>query len=403
MNTNIFIAIAVIIIAGVVSSCEKVAVDEPEQLNYFMKLYGNYYNDRLNSIDITNNENIVLAGERTLEEGDVAGWLIMTDQAGMVEVERTYHLDNNVRVLGAYVRDNIYFTACEINPVSPHNGWVLVYDEMLNLTDSLSFSIDIEKVIGVEFLKMSDQVRFLLHGNNGNTDEILIYEIGDDNAVHLISRNEMYGTLQGRLYVYETANNTLYLAGSVPEIAGQVGPDAKSNIMVSCVMNDNIVWSYSHGEIGVSELCAGIVSVDDQLLVGGSQKISDENHFADSLFIYKLDDYGQIQSNQSVLLTGPNRAYEMMLNSNNELVWTGERKIDERNIRIFMARTTLNGQIILEVEYGDRGYSSGRRITMLPESSSGFLLSGILSTSGVSEDANDVLVIKVDKNGDWIE
>jgi hypothetical protein len=91
-----------------------------------------------------------------------------------------------------------------------------------------------------------------------------------------------------------------------------------------------------------------------------------------------------------------------VLNGIEELVWSGERNIDERNIRIFMARTTLNGQTKLETEYGDRGYSSGRRITMLPGVDRGFLLSGILSTSGVSEDANDVLVIKVDKNGDWI-
>ena len=110
-----------------------------------------------------------------------------------------------------------------------------------------------------------------------------------------------------------------------------------------------------------------------------------------------------MQDEQSVVLEGASRAFEMVLNGNDELVWTGERKIDERNIRIFMARTTLNGQIMLEAEYGDRGYSSGRRITMLPVSISGFLLSGVLSTSGVGEDANDVLVIKVDENGDWIE
>ena len=271
MKTILLPVIVLIIVSGIMTSCEKVAVDKPEQLDYFMKLYGNYYNDRLNSVDITNNENIVLAGERTLEEGEVEGWLIITDESGMVEVERTYHLNNDVRVLGAHVRDNIYFTACEINPSSPHNGWVMVYDEMLNLTDSVAFSVDVETVIGVEFLEMSDQVRFLLHANNGTTDEILIYEIGVDNDVQLISRNEMYGTLQGRLYVFEKANNLLYLAGSVPEVAGQEGPNAKSNIMVSCLMGDNLVWSYSYGEIGVSELCAGIVSVDGQILVGGSQ------------------------------------------------------------------------------------------------------------------------------------
>jgi len=403
MKANIFITIITLLVISTFYSCEKVTVDKAEKLDYFMKLYGNYFNDRLNGIDITNDGRIIIAGDRVLEEGNLEGWLVITDQEGMVEQERTYNLDNDVRVFSAYFRQNSYFTACEMTPTGEHNAWVLVYDESMNFTDSLAFSVDIETVLGIAFLQHSDQVRFLLHGNNGLTDEVIIYEIGTDNAVHLISRNEMYGELQGRLYVHETTNDVLYLAGSVPEVAGQSGPDAKSNIMVSCMMDDNLVWSYSLGEPNVSELCSGVVLVNDYLLVGGSQKLSEEHHFADNLFIYELNNYGQLQATYDVETNAMSRSYQMMLNGENELVWTGESKVDERTIHIFMARTTLNGQVILETEYGDRGYSSGRRITMLPGVDRGFLLSGILSTSGVSEDANDVLVIKVDQNGDWIE
>jgi hypothetical protein len=403
MKTIISTTLVIILLSGIISSCEKVTVDEPEQLNYFMKLYGNYFSDRLNGIDIAENERILIAGDRTLEEGELEGWLIITDKEGMVVNEKAYNLNNDVRVLGTHTGINNYFVACEINPTGLHNGWVLVYDETMEMIDSLDFSIDIEAIKGVEFLKKSGQTKFLLHGNNGNTDEILIYEIVPNSSVQLMSRNEIYGELNGRLYVFEGANDTLYLAGSVPEVAGATATDVKSNILVSCLHNDNLLWSYSHGEYEVSELCSGIVYINNQLLIGGAQKISDEHHFANELFIYELDHNGQLYATQIFTPKGQSRAYEMLLNGNDELVWTGERKIDERNIRIFMARTTLNGQVILETEYGDRGYSSGRRITKLPGIDQGFLLSGILSTSGVSNDANDVLVIKVDKNGDWIQ
>jgi hypothetical protein len=399
MKTNILIVI--ILILGMIASCKKVSVDKPEKLDYFMKLYGNYFNDRLNGVDITDDERIVLAGDRTLEEGEIEGWFIITDDEGMVQFERKYNFENDIRVFETSVNQSTYFIACEVNQGSSHNGWVVVYDENMMFSDSLSFTVDIETIKSIQFLEKSQQERFLLHGNNGSTDEVLIYEIGTDNGVHLISRNEMYGELEGRLYIFENSQSTIYMAGSVPEVAGQSGTGT-SNIMVSRLDNDNIVWSYSIGDPGESELCAGIVFTDNQLFIGGSKKLSEEHYFADKLFIYKLNDYGQVAAIHDVETNGASRSFEMVLNGADELVWTGERKVDERTIRIFMARTTLNGQIKLEAEYGDRGYSSGRNITMLPGIERGFLISGILSTSGVSEDANDVLVIKVDKNGDWI-
>lgn len=402
MKTKILISILIISVLTIFTGCEKASVDKPQQLEYFMKLYGNYFNDRLNGIDITENEHIVIAGDRTLDEGELEGWLVITDQEGMVAKQRAYNMENDVSVFATHVRNDIYFTACELNPDGVHNGWVLVYDESMNLSDSLSFTVNIESIRNVEFLQKSEQIRFLLHGNNGNADEVLIYEIGADNTVQLVSRNQFYGELQGRLYLYEAGNNVLYLASSVPEVDGQTSVGSKSNILVSCLMNDNLVWSYSHGEVGVSEFCSGVAYVNGQILVGGSQRVSDEHHFAEQFFIYELNENGQIEQTQLMTPNGPSRAFEMVLNGDDELVWIGERKIDERNTRIFMARTTLNGQTKLETEYGDRGYSSGRRITMLPGVDHGFLISGILSTSGVSEDANDVLVIKVDKNGDWI-
>ena len=90
-------------------SCNEIPADSPKSLDYFMKFYGNYHNDNLYDISITQNEEIVLAGYRSVNEDQEEAWIIKTGTNGMVEWEKAYSGLNNHRGYGLLVNENIYF------------------------------------------------------------------------------------------------------------------------------------------------------------------------------------------------------------------------------------------------------------------------------------------------------
>jgi hypothetical protein len=88
----------------------------------------------------------------------------------------------------------------------------------------------------------------------------------------------------------------------------------------------------------------------------------------------------------------------MIVNGDNEFAFIGER-VDDQNSKVFMARTSLTGDVLSENEYGYKGLNRGRFIINLPGENKGFIIAGNISTSA---DAKDILVIKANETGEWI-
>ncbi len=390
-------------IVSLVFSCEKTTVDQPVELQYFMKIYGDYFNDHLSDVDVVESEDIALAGYRTKLEGLEEGWLIYTDAQGMVKWDKTLSETFNTRGYGVCIKDGVYFAACHFpHTAGMQRGIVYHFSEEGEIIDSVIFDLNVDAVKDIKFLKKRPGNQFMVHVNHNNQDAIYIYEMNSDSEVELISANSLFNELNGRMYLYENDNGAIVLTGSVAE-SGSVNDEVvHTNMMLSYLYNDNLIWSYSYGETGITEKAAGVIYKDDAIYVAGNN-IDADGEVADSIFILQLNEAGHIEQNSTVELTGNNKVYSMITNNENELVFVGEQKVDEKNVKIFMARTTFNGQVLMQNEYGDKGISSGRFVMSLPGNNRGFLIAGNLSTSGVSPDANDILLIKVNENGDWIE
>lgn len=375
-------------------SCNDITVDNPEPLDYFMKFYGNYHNDKLYDIKATTNEEIILTGYRVNAEGSENAWIIKTSTDGMVEWEKEYSGTNNFRGYGLFVDQNIYYAGFEMSELTNNQqGFLCNYSMDGNLIDSLSFNIMADEVKDIKFLNHNANHRFLVHVALNGSDRLNIYEL-NNNEINLISTNPLYNTIEGSIYFYEEQNGDLYITGSFNEVDNE----GFSDIMVTRFVDDNILWSYNYGEAGITEEASGIVLFDNSLYIAASNK----NNSEENVYILKLTSSGLDAETINVDLTGNNTSYSMIVNSTNEFVFVGERKIDEYISKVFMARTSLTGEVLLENEYGYEGTSRGRFVINLTGTRKGFIIAGNIATSSASEDAVDVLVIKVDEFGEWI-
>jgi hypothetical protein len=386
--------IALIPILAIVTSCDKIDVDTPKNLDYFMKFYGNYYDDNLYDISITANEEIVLAGYRNVGEEEEEGWIIKTGTDGMVEWEETYSGTNNYRGYGLLVDENIYFAGYKDVEGTPI-GLLYIYNFEGNAIDSAEFSIDADKVKDIKFMNNNTNVRLVAHITKDENDEIHIYEISPtDYEATLVSKNQLHSEVDGSIYFYEQENGDFYLAGSIQE----AGSDQYSDVMVSHIVNDNIVWSYTFGEENVKEKSSGLVLLNDSLYVAATE-IIDLATNEGQVFLWKMTNTGTNEELIDIDLTGYNISEEIILNGENEFVFVGERRIDNLISKVFMARTSLTGKVLSENEYGNIGLCRGRFVLNLPGESNGFIIAGDIYTS---EEAKDVLVIKANETGEWI-
>ncbi len=379
-------------------SCNEITVDNPKSLDYFMKFYGNYHNDNLYDISITQNEEIVLAGYRNVNEAQEEAWIIKTGVDGMVEWEKAYSGINNFRAYGLLVNENIYFAGYEkIDTSTTQKGFLCQYNMEGNVIDSVPFNIIADEVKDIKFLTNNTNIRFVVHIAKDNSDEIHIYEVTASNDVNLISKNQLYSTIDGSVYYYEQENGDLFLTGSIKE----VDDDQYSDIMVSHIVDDNIVWSYSYGDAGETEKSSGIILLNDMLYVAVTEvldPVADEGE----VYIMQLNNIGLNEEKLNVALSGNNTSYSMIVNGDEEFVFVGERKIDDQNSKVFMARTSIAGEVLSENEYGNKGLCRGRFVINLPGENKGFIIAGNMSTSGVNHDAKDILVIKANETGEWI-
>jgi hypothetical protein len=378
-------------------SCNEIPADNPKSLDYFMKFYGNYHNDNLYDISITQNEEIVLAGYRSVNEDQEEAWIIKTGTNGMVEWEKAYSGLNNHRGYGLLVNENIYFAGYKKTDESTQEGFLCQYSMEGSVIDSVYFNILADEVKDIKFLTNNTNIRFVVHIATDNSDEIHIYEVTAGNDVNLISKNQLYSTIDGSMYYYEQENGDLYLTGSIKEVDN----DQYSNIMVSHIVDDNIVWSYSYGEQGETEKSSGIVLLNDMLYVAATE-ILDPAADEGQVYLMQLNSTGLDEVIINVALTGNNTSYDMLVNGDEEFVFVGERRFDEQNSKVFMARTSLTGDVLSENEYGNKGLCQGRFVVNLPGENKGFIIAGNMSTSGVNTDAKDVIVIKANETGEWI-
>ncbi|MBI9052310.1 MAG: hypothetical protein JEY96_00740 [Bacteroidales bacterium] len=389
--------VVIVLITIIAMSCKEIALDEPQVQDYFMKFYGNYHNDNLYDIKLTQNEEIVLAGYRQMSDESEKAWIIKTKVDGMVDWEKEFSGTNNYRGYGLYIDNLINFAAYEFVPGSTtQKGFLCQYNMDGTLVDSLSFDILADHVKDIKFLTNNSNLRFIVHVSLNNNDEIYIYELTSSNEINLISANNLYRTVVGSLYFYEQGNGDLYLTGSFEEVDNP----GYTDILVSRIIDDNIIWSYQKGESGAIEETSGIVLLNNALYVSAT-KHSDLESTDGSLYLIKMDASGLSDEEIEINLEGDNTSYNMIVNSEEEFVLVGDRKIDDKISKIFMVRISLEGQILLENEYGNVGDSHGRFVKKLPEAKSGFVIAGNIATS-TDEDAKDIIVIKADELGEWI-
>lgn len=395
-NMNrLMIRLIIAIIPFLAISCSEIPVDSPKSLDYYMKFYGNYHNDNLYDISITQNEEIVLAGYRNVNEAQEEAWIIKTGTDGMVEWEKTYSGLNNQRGYGLFVNENIYFAGYVDD--STQTGFLRQYNMDGTVIDSTEFSIQADEVKDIKFLTNNTNIRFVVHIAKGGSDEIHIYELTSSFEANLVSKNQLHSTLDGSMYYYEQENGDLYLTGSIKEVDN----DQYSDIMVSHIVDDNIVWSYSYGEQGETEKSSGIVLLNDILYVTAT-KILDPVADEGQVYLIQMSSTGLNAEILNLSLIGNNTSYDMLVNGDEEFVFVGERRIDEQNSKVFMARTSLTGEVLSENEYGYKGLCRGRFVVKLQGENKGFIIAGNMSTSGVNADAKDILVIKANETGEWI-
>jgi len=375
-------------------SCSESVIEEPKELDYYMKFYGNYYKDQLFDIKITPDEETIIAGYRDIDDSREDAWIIKTDVFGMVEWEKVFTGENNYRGYGLYISNSIYYAGYEKLSGNIQKGFLCRYSFEGNLIDSISFDIDADEVKDIKFLTQSSALRFIAHISKDNSDEIYIYEISSENNLSLISTNKLYNFLEDRLYFYEQPGGDLFLTGTFKEVDHPENTD----IMVSRLVDDNIVWSYSYGNEGVTEKSSGIIQQNDSLYVGATVVNASNGN---KVNLIKMDGSGLNHDWSEINLSGNNTSYSMIVNQDKEFVFTGERKIDNQTSYVFMARTSLSGKVILEKMYGNQGFSQGKFVLNLDGNNKGFVIAGNISTN-TQNDANDIIVIKVNELGEWI-
>jgi len=380
-------------------SCDDIVEGDPVEQDYFMKFYGSYFNDNLSDIAVTNQEEILMAGHRKYHDDIERGWLIKTRADGMEAWEREFVATTHVRLHGLMVDEHIHCVGCrDTQTPSKKEGFLCAFNDEGELLDSLVFDVEAEVVKDMKFLTQNTHLRIVVHAHNADCDEVCIYELGDNDHVELVSRNSLYNVIDGRLYFYEQEDGRLYLSGSMTE----PGSDGKQDIMVARLVDDNILWSYTYGETGVSECASGIVLQDDDLYVTATRYASGVVMKPD-VFMMRINTSGIEQEIMEVALSGNNASYSMIHHYNQQFVLVGKRIIDNKNSKVFMSIVDDKGHVVMEQVYGNKGLSQGKFVKNRPGSKTGFVISGDVATSAISADAVDVLVIKASQSGEWID
>lgn len=379
-------------------SCEEIVVGEEEEQSYFMKFYGDYHSDYLCDISANDVEEIILTGYRKTSEND-RGWLIKTNSNGMVDWEKEFYSGTNTRTFGLHADETIRCAGfAEVTGSLLKEGFLCNYSYDGELLDSIPFSLQADAVKDMKFLQHGDNLRVMVHAHAGGSDQVYLYELTNGGELRKLSSNPLNAEMEGRLYFYEEENGDIYLAGSPKE----ADEDGQTNIMVSRLVDDNILWSYPYGEPGQIEKASGIVHYGDKLYIAVTA-YAENDLLQPYTYLLTLNSYGVDADTTHVQLTGNNEAFSMIHHQDNQFVMVGKQVWDNKNSDVFMSIITTGGNMLLEQSYGNKGTSIGKFVKKLQGEANGFIIAGDIATSALSPDAVDVLVIKADENGEWIE
>jgi len=380
-------------------SCSEIEVNNSvKDLDYYMKFYGNYYNDKLNDIKVNQNDELVLAGHRKLTDNSERAWIIKTGANGMVEWNKTYTGANNIRGYGLHQSDTeIYFAGYQLNETqTTQKGFLYVYNVNGELKDSVSFNVLADNIKDIKFLTNKTNLRFIVHASLNGSDYAYIFETNSNNIVSQLSANNLSTTIEGSLYIFEQANGDIFLSGSVKQTDNKVYTD----IIISKFADDNILWSRIYGDTDKIEKSSGIEFINNNLYVSATSWLTPESNDK-QVYLMKIDPESFEKQDIPVSLSGNYLSYDMIVNNDDEFVVVGDKKIDANTTKIFMIRISMEGELLQEYIYGFEGVCHGRHVLNLTGSNKGFVIGGNMSTATDAE-AQDVIVIKTDEYGEWI-
>ena len=394
---NIVLATTITLLFGV--SCSEVTVDEPVKQEYFMKFYGNYHSDFLYDLAVNTEEEIVLTGYRRTEEGIEEGWLIKTDSYGMIDWKEKIEGNTNSRIYGLLIDGSVYCSGYrEVEGSSGKEGFLYQYNSKGDLLDTLAFDIQVDKIKDMKFLVNDNNTRILAHVNRNGTDQVYIYGLAKTDSVSLLATNQLPGIIDGKINFHELKNGNVYITGSLKED----DEEGQTDIMLSHLVDNNISWTYIFGEDEKSERASGIIMHNNYLYVAASNH-QNGNPGSSEVYLLQLTQDGVETDTMNVSLTGSNVPADMLYYEDNRFVIVGDRKEDKKNSDIFMSVISDEGETLIEKSYGYKGLSGGKIAVKLPSGQQGYIIAGDITTSPLSPDAVDVLVIKANENGEWID
>jgi hypothetical protein len=261
--------------------------------------------------------------------------------------------------------------------------------------DSLYFDISADMVKDMKFLKHGDNFRFYVHTHHNDEDWIILYKL-EGSKITVITTNKLYDVIQDRLYSHEKTNGDILFSGDISEVNGNDYTD----VLISLFENNNLSWSHRYGRTNVSEKSAGIMYKNESIYLVNN--VMADKQTPESIVLKQFDADGYPQKQYSTHLDGENYVCDFVESADNEFLFTGFKRIDNKNSRAFMARDSIKGGFVLEKTYGDKGFSKGKFIRNLPDGN-GYIIAGNISTSGLNSKAKDVVVIKMNENCNWIE
>ncbi len=394
---NIALATTLTLLFGV--SCSEIIVDEPVKQEYFMKFYGNYYSDFLTDIAVNTEDEIILTGYSNTDMDVEKGWLIKTDIYGMVDWKKKIAGTTNLRLYGVLVDGSIYCSGYRMTEgLSNKEGFLYHYNSQGDLLDTLVFNIEADKIKDMKFLDNSDNIRIIAHINRNGTDQVNLYELTNAGSVSLLSTNALPLTIEGKIHFHEQKNGNIYIAGS----SNEDDEDGQTDIMLSYLTGNNISWTYFFGEEGKVERASGIVMYNNYLYIAASGYLT-ENVDRSGVYLLKLTKEGVKTDTMNVNLPGSNIPADMLCYKGNKFLIVGERTRDRKNSDVFMSVISDEGETLIEKSYGYKGLSTGKFAVNLASGNQGYIIAGDITTSPLTTEAVDVLVIKADENGEWID
>jgi hypothetical protein len=376
-------------------SCNKsFEVSDPQQLNRWQKLYGSYYNERLNDVCLTDSGH-VLIGTMLVSPGvDERSLLIFANgQGDSVWSDTVYANKAIVHGYAVAMAGNkvLAVSSKKVEGAYPQMT-ILTYNRFGKRIDTTTITVD---VLGTLALK---EIRFT-HCNTDEASLVVLDSLKDQDAciTYKLKDGELtMGSilmLQGRaatnrIYLKEKDKITSYMSVSVFDTKN------KQYIRAAKINNNIFQWStIFNTDLGHSDQTAGVLLKPDTLIVSSSFKTNGDST---GIALWKFSEGGLLFKTETTFLKGIHVFHECIQPNNDTIVFIGDGKINTKNASIFFATVHSNAKVIDKVFFGNSGLSSGKFIRYVPAYKN-FLIAGDVYNSTNT----DFFTIKTDVKGIW--